>query len=73
MSEFRLTVRFDGERYEVSLPWNEKKSQLCDNHKSAESRLMSLNRKLDRDPELRGRYADTLNELELWGWLKVFL
>lgn len=37
--------------HEVSLPWKEEKADLKDNHKQAENRLFSLERKPVQDPD----------------------
>ena len=64
LKQFESTVRYDGERYEVALPWNGKEIDLLDNRRSAESRLNGLCMKLRRDPSLLVGYQCALNEFE---------
>jgi len=70
MREFERTVRYDGERYEVSLPWNGKQQELRDNRREAEMRLEGLQRKLRKDPALLTGYDDALNDFERLGFVE---
>ncbi|XP_003373047.1 conserved hypothetical protein [Trichinella spiralis] len=45
---FEKTVHFDGERYEVQLPWSNKESKLLNNYKQALDRLIQTERSLRR-------------------------
>ena len=66
LREFEESVSFSDGRYEVKLPWKSdgSASLLESNRELAETRLMSLSRKLDRDPELKDRYDSVLQEME---------
>ena len=66
-AKFTDTVRMDGDRYEVALPWKRDPHELVDNRRSAEVRLASLSRKLDRDPKLGEEYNLALREMEANG------
>jgi len=67
LGEFRRKIRYDGERYEVALPWNEKVGKLRNNRSAAAARLTTLNRKLLRDPSLNSEYKQALGEFESSG------
>ena len=71
MREFDRTVRYDGERYEVSLPWNGKQHELCENRREAEVRFEGLQRKLRRNPALLAGYDDALSEFEKLGFVEA--
>ena len=64
LKAFNESIRFDGSRYVVSVPWKDSKSQLMENRDSAQKRQVSLQRKLDRDPQLRSEYDTALNQME---------
>ncbi|XP_043195478.1 uncharacterized protein LOC122366890 [Amphibalanus amphitrite] len=68
VQEFESSVCFQDGRYVVQLPWKHEK-QLCleDNRRAAEVRLASLDRKLDKDPQLHAAYDRALEELEAEG------
>nr|XP_012147360.1 PREDICTED: uncharacterized protein LOC105663391 [Megachile rotundata] len=54
--------RDDSGRYTVALPFNEKKNNLGESRSRALNRLLSLERKLERNPELKEQYTAVLNE-----------
>jgi hypothetical protein len=64
LSRFNETIRLKEGRYEVQLPWKDNAGQLVDNYRAAELRLRSLSRKLDKEPDLRVRYDQALEEME---------
>ncbi len=65
LDKFNESVCFVGNRYEVSLPWiEEKKSTLLNNFHQACKRLESLDRKLEKTPDLKKQYARVMKELE---------
>ena len=47
---------------EVSLPWNEEKTDLKDNHKQAENRLFSLERTTYQDADKAKCYREAISE-----------
>ncbi|XP_078049863.1 uncharacterized protein LOC144476616 [Augochlora pura] len=49
-------------RYTVSLPFNDKKSQLGESKATAHKRLLSLEKRLQRDPELMAQYKAIFKE-----------
>ncbi|XP_017763965.1 PREDICTED: uncharacterized protein LOC108553536 [Eufriesea mexicana] len=60
---YRDHVRRDKNgRYIVALPFNEKKTQLGESRSRALNRLLSLERKFQRDPELKREYSDVMKE-----------
>ena len=58
----RHTTRNSDGRYIVALPFNSKKPQLGESRTQAERRLLSLERKLQRDPDLKQQYHAVLQE-----------
>ena len=52
----------DGERYIVPMLWNDKESTLPNNYFSSLAQLNSLEKRLDKDPSLREKYAETIRE-----------
>ena len=68
MSRFKDNIRRDAEnRYEVGLLWKEDRPLLRENRVHAEARLKSLCRRFDRNPALKERYDEALNEMETSG------
>ena len=55
------TTKFDGERNEVGLLWKNAKSHLPNNYSSAVSQLKSLERRLEKDENLKQRYKETID------------
>ena len=71
LSSFGATVRNQGQRYEVALPWKaEFPGPLLDNMLLAEGRLLSLQRKLGRDPNLEREYLTVFDEMEAAGMVE---
>jgi hypothetical protein len=65
LSGFEETITFKEGRYEVSLPWKTKlPAPLLSNRPAAVSRLLSLQRRLNKDVELAGQYDSAFQELE---------
>ena len=54
------TTRHDGERYEVGMLWAEENSALPNNFFSALAQLKSLERRLEKDNDLKRKYAATI-------------
>ena len=46
------SIRFDGERYEVAVPWKHERPELPPNRQMAEKRLHTVKKKLMQDEEL---------------------
>ncbi|XP_076298325.1 uncharacterized protein LOC143217670 [Lasioglossum baleicum] len=62
-SHFTATVkRNESGRYIVALPFNEKREQLGESYSRALKRFRTLERKLERDPELRDQYTKVIDE-----------
>ena len=53
---FNDNVRFNGERYEVELPWKENRPVISSDYELCVNRLKSLQRRLLKDPELIQEY-----------------
>ena len=56
------TTYHDGSRYQVGMLWAEDESQLPNNYFSALVQLKSLERRLEKDAELKERYAQTIKD-----------
>ena len=54
------TTEFDGERYEVGLLWKRKDHFLPNNYSSGLSQMKSLEYRLEKKPELKKRYQDSI-------------
>ena len=50
--EFESTIRFNGERYKVSLPWKESHAPLSDNYDLSLKRLIGLIKWLKHNPDI---------------------
>lgn len=60
---FVQDIKFNGERYEVRLPWKEKNATIIDNdYELCSKRLVSLHNKLKRDPDLLLQYDNAIKE-----------
>ena len=46
------TIRFDGERYEVAVPWKHERPELLPNRQMAEKQLQTVEKKLMQDEKL---------------------
>ena len=56
------TTYHDGNRYHVGMLWTDEDSSLPNNYFSALVQLKSLERRLDKDPELKQLYAKTIHD-----------
>ena len=54
------TTTHNGKRYAMGLLWAKDDTKLPNNYKSAYSQLLSLERRLSKDPVLQSRYAETI-------------
>ncbi|KRZ97647.1 hypothetical protein T08_3806 [Trichinella sp. T8] len=59
---FEKTVYFDGERYEVQLPWSNEESKLPNNYKQALDRLIQTERSLRRNLTKTQLYENGMKE-----------
>ena len=64
-------AKFDGERYEVGLLWQNAKPHLPNNYSSAVSQLKSLERRLEKDEKLKQRYKETIDVDVLKGFVRI--
>ena len=53
-------VKFNGDRYEVSLLWHGNQSALSNNFALALGQLGGLKRRIDNDPPLKTKYSETI-------------
>ncbi|KAG1661284.1 Cyclin-dependent kinase 8 [Nymphon striatum] len=65
LKQFCSTVeQAESGRYKVTLPWKKDPPDLLNNKKMAEHMLDRLNKKLDKDPNLKSGYTKALQEME---------
>ena len=55
------TTKFTGERYEVGMLWSEPEPNLPNNYSSALGQLYSLERRFQRDPNLKSLYQQSID------------
>ena len=61
MQQFKDSLAYDGERYEVALPWREDCTGLEDNRQQAVSRLVKVEKCFQYDKEKASMYQNTIN------------
>ena len=59
---FNQRISFDGQKYEVSLPWRESHPILHDNYQTSEKRLSSLLTRLKKEPGILREYDSVIKE-----------
>ena len=57
-------IKFDGERYQTPLPWKQTHDILPDNYVNSKNRLLSLMKRLRKNPDLFHKYDDVIKEQE---------
>ena len=62
------TVHMDGGHYKVALPWKHENVNLPNNKALAEARLKLLGKRLQKNPELQGKYVDQIEECKNKGY-----
>lgn len=62
LQQFNSTCKFDGERYEVGLPWKKDHPPLVDNYKQAYPRLEFTERKLTKEPKKAKLYCEAVKQ-----------
>jgi len=62
LQQFNSTCKFDGERYEVGLPWKKDHPPLVDNYKQAYQRLEFTERKLTKEPKKAKLYCEAVKQ-----------
>jgi len=62
VNQFNSSCRFDGERYEVSLPWKKDLPPLVDNYGQAYQRLVSTERRLAKDAKKVRMYCVAVSQ-----------
>ena len=62
INQFNSSCGFDGERYEVGLPWKKDHPPLVDNYGQAYQRLVSTERRLARDSEKARMYCEAVRQ-----------
>ena len=71
LETLKATTNFDGERYEVGLLWKNAKPHLPNNYSSAVSQLKSLERRLEKDENLKLRYKETIDVDVQKGFVRI--
>ena len=64
------SVNFNGQHYEVAVPWRDGRPKLTPNSSLAKQRLDSTERKLLKDPELAAAYQGVINEYLEKGYIR---
>ena len=62
VNDFNDGLNFDGNNYEVGLPWRRDHPKLENNYAEAGKRLENIERKLKRDPEKAEAYTTAINQ-----------
>ena len=65
------TTKFTGERYEVGMLWSEPEPNLPNNYKSALGQLYSLERRFQRDTNLKNLYQQSIDTDVEKGFVKI--
>ena len=65
------TTKFTGERYEVGMLWSEPEPNLPNNYSSALGQLYSLERKFQREPNLKNLYQQSIDTDVEKGFVKI--
>ena len=65
------TTKFTGERYEVGMLWSEPEPNLPNNYSSALGQLYSLERRFQRDPNLKNVYQQSIDTAVEKGFVKT--
>ena len=60
--QFEKNLKFDGERYEVELPWKRNCPTLVNNRNIAMKRLINVESKLSKIPEQASMYKESINQ-----------
>ena len=63
MSQFDNQCEVSDGHFQIPLPWKGEVKELPNNKHMASHRLASLKRRLERDPELHGKYSDFMSSL----------
>ena len=62
LNQFNSSCNFNGDRYEVGLPWKKDHPPLVDNYQQAYQRLISIERNLIKHVEKKRMYCDAVNQ-----------
>ena len=65
------TSKFTGERYDVGMLWSEPEPNLPNNYSSALGQLYSLERRFQRDPNLKSLYQQSIDTDVEKGFVKI--
>ncbi|KRZ81667.1 hypothetical protein T08_12140, partial [Trichinella sp. T8] len=68
LQRFEEGLSFDGERYEVHLPWLPRRPSLPNNFPQARRRLLAVERRLARREEEKREYTATMRQYVENGW-----
>ena len=67
----KFTTKFTGERYEVGMLWSEPEPNLPNNYSSALGQLFSLERRFQKDPNLKSLYQESVETDVKKGFVKI--
>ena len=71
--QFKEGLKFDGKRYEVSLPWRENHEELRNNYSQAVKRLESVEKQLLKNPTRAEAYKSSINQYHEKGFAEEIL
>ena len=70
LSVFEDSVQLIEGHYQISIPWKNKNPNLPNNRSMAERRLGYLKKKLEKDPSLKKRYSEFIEDLVERGYAR---
>ena len=62
VQQFNESLKFDGERYEVALPWRKDHPELKDNYNQTFKRLLSVEHQLKKSEDKASSYSQAINQ-----------
>ena len=70
VQQFNESLEFDGERYEVALPWRTDYPELKNNYKQAFKRLLSVENQLKKNEDTASSYLQAINQYVQDGYVE---
>lgn len=67
--ETEKSIRVENGHYEVEIPWKENKNSLPDNSEMAKKRLVSTEKRLEKDLVIKQMYSDTIDSYIKKGYI----
>ena len=70
LQKVKSSLRWDGKRYEVEIPWKVNKKDLPNNYQMALNRLHNTEKRLLKDPKVATVYGQTIKEYLQKGYMR---